>query len=164
MKEKLLFLALLSFAAASSFGQSIDQEVINSAGNHFTNTNQVTVSVGETVIGHFRTDDNHVSAGFIQPFSLEVELVNGIAEEQFASVEVFPNPTTKYLNIKISSKEASSIVTGLVYNQIGIAVHEVTLTHDAQTKQVDFSELPSGIYTLVLSNSRRKSAYKIIKK
>lgn len=165
MKKKLLFFTLLSFAIASSVAQSIDQQVINSAGDHYVNNNQVMVSMGEVVIGHFKTNEGHISAGFIQPFTLEVELVNGLEDDLLAKVEVYPNPTTEYVNLKILSLgDVASEIEAVVYNETGIAVREFTLYTAGYVKKVDFSTLPSGIYILKLFNDTKTNTYRIIKK
>ncbi|VAW26946.1 hypothetical protein MNBD_BACTEROID06-1273 [hydrothermal vent metagenome] len=164
--EKIIFFFV--FIVSSTLGlnaQSVEQKVINSSGNHFENDNQVTVSMGEAIIGHIKTTNYHVSVGFIQPFSLEAELVNGLEDELLAKVEIYPNPTTKYVNLKVSSLDAiSSKINGVVYNETGIAVKEFVLETRGHIQQVDFSNLPGGVYMLKLSNKSRNNVYRIIKK
>ncbi len=163
--KNLLLFTLLFIVIQSSCAQSLEQKVINSSGNHFSNTNQVTVSMGEAVIGHIKTPDYHVSVGFVQPFSLEVELVNGLEGDLLAQVEIYPNPTNSYINLKIPSLDVvASKIYGVVYNQTGIVVREFTLYSRGRIQQVDFSELPSGVYMLKLSNETKNNVYRIIKK
>ncbi len=164
--EKIIL--LFAFITSSTLGlnaQSVEQKIINSSGNHFVNDSQVTVSMGEPIIGHIKTADNHVSVGFIQSFSLEVELVNGLEDDLLALVEIYPNPTTKYVNLKVSSMGAvSSQINGVVYNETGIAVKEFVLETRGHIQQVDFSNLPGGVYVLKLSDGSKNNMYRIIKK
>jgi type IX secretion system substrate protein len=165
MGKTILFFVFFLPASLNAFGQSLEQKVINSSGAHFISENQVTVSMGESAIGHIKTADYHVSVGFIQPFSLEVELVNGLKHDLLARVDIYPNPTTKYVNLKILSLgEVGSEVSAVVYNQQGISVRKFVLYTAGYIQQVDFSDLPSGVYMLKLSTASKNNTYRIIKK
>ncbi len=165
MGKTILFFALAISFSLGLNAQSVEQNVINSSGTHFANENQITVSMGESVIGHIKTANNHVSVGFIQPFSLEVELVNGLENDLLAEVEIYPNPITNYVNIKVESKGTiSSEINGVVYNQTGIAVREFTLYTRGHIQQVDFMDLPGGVYMMRLSDATNNNVYRIIKK
>ncbi len=165
MEKIILFFVFIVSSTLGLNAQSVEQKIINSSGNHFANNNQVTVSMGEPVIGHIKTAGNHVSVGFIQPFSLEVELVNGLEDDLLAQVEIYPNPTTSHVNLKVSSLGAvANEINGVVYNETGIVVKEFILETRGHIQQVDFSNLPGGVYMLKLSNNLRNNVYRIIKK
>ena len=164
MKIKLLLFTSFFFVAIGLNAQSVDQQVINSSGTHFNNTNQVTVSVGEVVVGHSSSANGQINSGFIQPFTIEVEVVNGIWDEFLAQIEVFPNPTTNYINIKIPTSDLNSTgIQGAIYNETGKIVKDFILNPSNLTFQVGFEDLPGGVYILKLESESKIKNYRIIK-
>ena len=94
--------------------------------------------------------------------SLEIDYIRvyqsenlDIENESFANIKVYPNPVKNILNI-----DNQNINNFELYNSFGILVKKENL----KTKQIDFSDLESGVYILKLHNSNQESfTQKLIK-
>lgn len=80
-------------------------------------------------------------------------------ENTFA-VDIFPNPTTDKLNIKITYT-VNSFVSIMISNTLGEVIFQKELT--ANEKNLDISELPKGLYLLSISVNENIITKKIIK-
>lgn len=100
--KKMLF-TLISFAGvAFANAQSISQQVIASAGTHYTGSNaQLSWTIGEPVITTVSNGSNTITQGFHQTLlnvtSVEEQSIAGV------NVTVFPNPTSDVLNINLTN-------------------------------------------------------------
>lgn len=71
------------------------------------------------------------------------------------SVEIFPNPTTDYLNIKIKQAELSSIGFEM-YNIIGNVIKIEYEKVDNSTYKIPVKELTNGYYVLIIKDEETK--------
>ncbi|MBQ9417494.1 MAG: T9SS type A sorting domain-containing protein [Bacteroidales bacterium] len=71
----------------------------------------------------------------------------GIGEVEAASVSIYPNPTSRIVNLK--SDEIISRV--IIYNTIGQRI--IDLASDSQQLQLDLTDLASGHYTMSLTTA-----------
>jgi hypothetical protein len=74
----------------------------------------------------------------------------------------YPNPTTAYLNIELSSFENSNTKIELI-SQTGKVVK--TVGHDASATDIrlDMQSLQPGLYILKITNNDSRQEYRIIK-
>lgn len=100
------FITALSLAVLPFMGmaQSIEPQVIASAGEHFDNgTTQLSWTLGEVVIDTYDNGTNILTQGFHQ-----TELTVTSIEEVLSniSLNMYPNPTSELLNIELGNNEA----------------------------------------------------------
>lgn len=98
-----------------------------------------------------------VSNGFTDIFLVGMNLppVNTANQllNQNININIFPNPTTDFINIRIGDFELlnqQETITAQLYNQIGQL--QRTFFINKETEQVDISNLPKGIYYLIIKN------------
>ncbi|MFH1049942.1 MAG: PKD domain-containing protein [bacterium] len=98
----------------------------------------------------------------------EVSTLNVSVKEYFnpieiSSINVFPNPANDRIFVDIFSN-GDGLITFGIYNQLGIDVRDSlneTIYHGFNRKQIDISNIPSGVYYFVIKTSNR-SIYKSI--
>jgi hypothetical protein len=111
----------------------------------------VGVNVGDTI-------SCPVICNIIWGYSTPTINVTGVADKnisQFDNVELFPNPATEALNIKLTNHEESSIFARLI-NSTGEIVKEEILSFNKEVALLKTNILPHGIYTLELINSGQR--------
>lgn len=112
-------------------------------------------AVGEIYV--IPTNPDQINSGTIGMMYQTVLSFLGVKEAFVTDdVKVFPNPTTHYLNFKISSK--SKLEDILIYDFTGKLIKEEKIIN----QQIDLTFLPSGIYIIRFKNSEIKPI-KIIK-
>jgi len=148
------------FTAANA--QSISPEVIATAGEHFSNgSSQLSWTMGEVMIDTYSAGGNIVTQGFHQtqltvtsieesnPFSLDVN--------------VFPNPTSQFLNIDVRGEHKPLTVT--LYDMHGKLLMQENLKSGQASAQLDLSKLAMAYYILnvVDENGKYSSSHRINK-
>jgi len=102
-----------------------------------------------------------VSNGFTDVFLVGIELppVNTFNQllDKNIDINIFPNPTTDFINIKINTVELfndNEIIIGNLYNQNG----QIQRTFFIKNKleKLNISHLPKGIYYLTIKNQTSK--------
>lgn len=163
MKKETFLLAYFFFILMNVSAQSIDQQTISSAGDHYVNNQQVTVSIGEAVVSHFQSAANQVTSGFHQP-TIEVKMVTSVSALFPLEVQVYPNPTTQYLNLRIASETGNAQITiGQIYDESGKVVRDFEVSPQSGDHQIDFSDLPEGLYVMLLRRGEASNTYKVLK-
>ncbi|MEO6882441.1 MAG: T9SS type A sorting domain-containing protein [Bacteroidia bacterium] len=76
------------------------------------------------------------------------------------NLTVFPNPATNQLNVKINFEAKD--VTYQIYNAIGQEISEGNFD-SGETNNIDISQLPSGMYMLIVRNAAGQFAKKFVK-
>jgi hypothetical protein len=90
------------------------------------------------------------------------EKVLGIGEMNRGGFHVYPNPTTDFVIVSIP-EEIKGNLTATVMNLLGAVVKTEKYTLADASVKIDFSDLPSGIYLLKLSDNKIVKTVKIIK-
>jgi len=75
-------------------------------------------------------------------------------------LNIYPNPATNYLNVKINEGKRNSVV--YIYDTHGKLVKAVSVNTDF--KVIDVSELPGGVYILKVNDDRAPLIKEFIKK
>ncbi len=117
----------------------------SSGGQYFFSTGSMTWTVGEVIINTIQSPDNHLTQGFNQT------RINFIGIEEFSTkinINVFPNPTTDYINVDASKK-----TTLRIYDT---SQKLIKIVQVEKQDQVDLSELSSGTYILSFSKNNKK--------
>lgn len=82
------------------------------------------------------------------------------AAEAFYSV--FPNPTTGKFKIEMTDSPISADAFLEIFNMMGIPVSQIRLS-EKRLNEFDISNLPGGIYSIMVINGEKKGVQKIIK-
>jgi len=80
--------------------------------------------------------------------------------------ELYPNPVIEgqvFFNIHSDIGQKASIMIYGLDGRLNV-LHEVTLTSGINKREINIDDLAKGFYTVILSNGRRFSAHKLIKK
>jgi hypothetical protein len=158
MKRYILILitSLFVFNAAAQ-----KQEVISSAGGYYTATG-ITLSwtLGETIIPSYGPTN-----GLILTHGFQSVLRTVIVEENLdtqVKVVVFPNPASDYLNISFAEPLDAEVNLMLIDAQ-GKLFKTQVIEAAASEIQLNFQDLPSGIYLLRLTKGKLTNVYKVVK-
>lgn len=151
MKTKLI-LSITLLITFFSYSQSLYKSSIDSGGASVSVGNlQVLFTLGEVAVQETTVDNTSVSEGFIDTIISGTLSIN----ENFwnDNIVVYPNPTSS--NINISSK---AIIDGVeIYDAQGKKV----LSANFQ-KQIDISNLNSGLYLIKLYSGESQMSKKLI--
>ncbi len=94
------------------------------------------------------------------------DIVTGVEDQDFASeLSLFPNPTTDEATVKFSLDEATR-VEATVFDMLGRQVRSMDLGNLSSGNQqfsIETANLPSGVYSLQLSNGRGQQNLKFVK-
>lgn len=112
---------------------------------------------GKYVVGWgFDTTTNEFGDLFC--FRLELPEILGTTQSDFTNISVYPNPTSKYINITSSA----SIYGAEVYSINGALL--LSEKNPSAVSQIDISSLKVGMYILKVATEKGTSTYKVIKK
>lgn len=75
------------------------------------------------------------------------------------TVQVYPNPTTGIFNLKLDSKVENTRIR--VYDSYGQAI--LTANIDSEIVEIDISECPNSLYTLIVTNKKSSTTIKVLK-
>lgn len=137
------------------------QEVVPITGGELTGGGGTVVySVGQIFYTINNGTNGYVVQGVLQPFEISVTL--GVEIKNISlGLSVYPNPTTNYLNLKITNSEFSFLVYQLFDIQ-GRLLEKSKLTYKNTT--INMERLPSATYFLNITNKQNTvKIFKIIK-
>jgi hypothetical protein len=137
------------------------QEVISSAGGYYTATG-ITLSwtLGETIIPSYGPTN-----GLILTHGFQSVLRTVIVEENLdtqVKVVVFPNPASDYLNISFA-EPLDAEVNLMLFDAQGKLFKSQVIEAATSEIQLNFQDLPSGIYLLKLNKGKLSNVYKVVK-
>lgn len=150
MKNLIILLAIV--LPTMVFAQSIERQVIGSAGGSATTASlQVSYTIGETVTSTGTSSNIIITQGFQQPEggSVGINLV-----ETGLSVEAYPNPTSDQVILQVETTKLITIdvlLLDLLGQSTGIEMTDLEIS-GTTTETVDISSLPSGHYMIILQN------------
>ena len=168
MKTAIIAIVILCFGAASQ-AQTISNKVIASGGKTKTAGNiMLEYTVGEPFVKTLSSANNKITQGFHQPTITVTRLMNGeeIPEatadveertttgqsQNFESfkVEVFPNPATEYVKVRLEESSPSECYLFLS-DASGKLINTMRLTETETT--LDFTRIATGNYILVVKTA-----------
>ena len=172
MKYILITASALCFVISMD-AQTINNNVIASGGTSLKKGNmQLEYTLGETCINTLSSSSNKITQGFHQPNIVVAriaasELPENISEltstsdEKIAedlSLNIFPNPTTDFVNI---TSESTVEINLTLIDASGKIIQN--LKHNSNQTQIDFTSIKAGTYFIVAQSGNAKNTYKVIK-
>ena len=129
---------------------------VDANSNSYTITN---AQASDSGIYHCEITNTDISGMTIkrQPISLNIGALN-IEEAEIQNVQIYANPTTDFLNIKLTNIEATS---GTIFDISGRKVLSLKLLTNVTV--VDVSNLTSGVYLLKINSPHKTINKRIIK-
>jgi hypothetical protein len=104
MKNKIYYLLLLLFTAARLQAQSLERQVIGSAGIYQTAAwGSLSATTGECITNTFSASSVVLTQGFQQPLPSDLMVYN--VPSNNISIEVFPNPASDLINVAINTND-----------------------------------------------------------
>jgi hypothetical protein len=165
MKSNLKLLFCFLVIASNGIAQSISPNSLNSGGVNSTQTNgSLNSTVGELVVLTFvDSQGNTINGGFFAGATLITVNIQE-PDASLLSVNVFPNPTTDLINIKINHTSLANLFL-TVSDMQGKEVFQGKFAGVSNLIGINASSFAAGNYILSLQDSDRKSlgVYKIIK-
>ena len=151
MKKSIILISLSSALTTTA------QEVVATQGDSYSNTSaQIDFTIGEIIINTESNGVNTLTQGFHQTNWNFVGLENHAPEYE---ATIFPNPTSKILNIRTSAFEN---VTYTLYDAKGKLILQDKLTADETHIRV--GQLAAGKYSLILDSKNQKlKTFKLVK-
>jgi uncharacterized membrane protein len=139
------------------------QQSINSSGGNALGSNgTASFSVGQIDYTSEKSSSGSFSLGVQQTF--EIEIIDGVEDviNSLINFNVFPNPTTESINLKIETKN-SQIFQANLYDSNGKLLENVNVINNQS--QISMQNLPPAVYFLKVSkNNEIVKSFKIIKR
>jgi len=144
MKSRFIFYLLL--LTTYSYGQSLEQFVIGSAGNFSSTSTGSTLSwtVGEPLISTENNSNSMLTQGFQQPILVNPLSTNNTLNQDIY-VHVFPNPTLKKITLQ---KESTIPLKAELLDILGQSIGHYSLNNN-QTN-ISLETLPAATYLLCI--------------
>jgi len=158
--KKLLTIVMLLCKFAFVHGQVTPQDLISPVGDSFENSlYQLDWSIGELSIETYSDTINILTQGFHQG-NYSITVVEQVKDLE-CEINVFPNPATDLITIKLSNNSYNS----LSYNLVDINGKILIVDHLASNQnQIDIKTLTVGSYFFnIISNGKSLKTFKIIK-
>jgi len=150
--KKIYILLTIMGAYSSVNAQSIERQVIGSAGGSFSGAVQVDWTVGETVVATATGGSSILTQGFHQP----QPAASGVkTTEPATGLVAYPNPTGSVINLQW--KNAAFTGTLVLYDAIGRVVWSSSLATSNLTT-IDMSQFTPGVYNLQVNGENQKSS------
>lgn len=126
--------------------QSVSPQVIAPAGESFRgNTAQIDWTIGELAITTLQNSEGLVTQGFHQS-NLIISSINKLPKE-IGDIQVYPNPTTELLNMKLNFKQNRRFNIRL-FDLNGASVWEIQNEGSQFQQSKSLNNLPNGNYFL----------------
>ena len=161
MKHALTF-CICFLAAGFSLAQSIDRQLLSVAGENSAGASiQLDWAIGEPFIQSHPTHFGFLTEGFIQPsswYTRETPVVPELeipGNENGISITVFPNPFTAIVQLTFSEPLANRSYIR-IFESTGKMVYSILVPAESGQAEIDLSQLPEGIYFLLLSDHTGK--------
>lgn len=148
------FLTIISLSLFPFLGmaQSITPEVIASAGEHYDNGSvQLSWTLGEVMIDTYDNGTNILTQGFHQ-----TELTVTSIEETLSDVRMnlFPNPTSEYLNIELGNNEKD--INLQLYDMSGKLIHQDVINAYDTKYVLPMQSIATGKYLVQMQSEDGK--------
>jgi Secretion system C-terminal sorting domain len=140
-----VLLLLLLFTGTRGFSQQLSHEVlVPAAGLTTVGVIEYTQTIGETAVELISNGDYILTQGFQQP---RIQ-ITPVTQPEGNGVDVYPNPATDYINVKLYGDEARKFRIDVI-NITGLIVSSVTMDFSDKyyyIDQIDVSSLKFGFY------------------
>jgi hypothetical protein len=158
--KRFIFILVTSLFVLNASMQA--QQVIASAGGYYTSAVNLTLSwtLGETIIPSYGPVN-----GLILTHGFQSVLQSVIVEENIdtpVKVTVFPNPASDYLNISFADP-LDAEVNLVLFDSEGKLFKTQVIEAATSEIQINFQDLPSGVYFLKMTKGKLSNVYKVVK-
>ncbi len=156
--RKTIIIAISILFSGVIFAQESNLQIISSAGDQFAEADMnISYTIGEPVVSTLQNDNYTLTQGYHQSGSTVTRI--DFSESRELDLKLFPNPTTRFLNI-------NGEVTGLtciVYDMSGKLIHQEEVS--GSNLVLDLSYYADGTYLLNLLDASGKPVekFKIVK-
>ena len=160
----------VSFSIFPLEGLEVGTEIKNSASIYFdlnppihTNTTENILDNDNDMDGYFSLEDCDDENPDINPDAEEIpnngidedcdgsDLINSTSDMRKYRVKVYPNPTSKFINLSIEGLESGLVQ---LLNQMGQVVHQQN-----HLERIDTESLPAGLYILVIKDENNQTIF-----
>ena len=152
---KYLFTFFMAVVAITINAQSLERQVIGTAGGTFVgNSLLVTSTVGESVVKTFTTGTVLLTQGYQQAESNSTTIEE---VEVTANYKLFPNPTVGNATLELVTKNTDADVSIIIYTVDGKLIYSKSLTLYSDIKssvQIDLSNQANGVYYINILDSK----------
>jgi hypothetical protein len=144
MKTHIIFYFL--FLTTCSYGQSLEQYVIGSAGNFNSTSSGTSLSwtIGEPLISTESSSTAILTQGFHQPLVV-TPLSTNLNLNQAIDLQAFPNPTLEKVTLK---KETNTVLKAELLDILGQSIGHYSLVEEQTTLSLE--TLPAATYLLCI--------------
>jgi hypothetical protein len=158
--KRYIFILVTSLFILNASAQT--QQVIASAGGYYTSAVNLTLSwtLGETIIPSYGPTNGLILTHGFQSILRTVTVEENI--DTPVKVTVFPNPASDYLNISFTDPLDTEVSLILIDAQGKLFKTQVIESSTTEI-QLNFQDLPSGLYLLKLTKGKLSNVYKVIK-
>jgi hypothetical protein len=158
--KRYIFILVTSLFVLNASAQT--QQVIASAGGYYTSAVNLTLSwtLGETIIPSYGPTNGLILTHGFQSILRTVTVEENI--DTPVKVTVFPNPASDYLNISFADPLDTEVSLILIDAQGKLFKTQVIESSTTEI-QLNFQDLPSGLYLLKLTKGKLSNVYKVIK-
>jgi len=156
-------LALGLFSFRNIFSQTLQNDVLASAGDSFTMNNaEVTWTLGESVIESYRAGNIFISEGFHQPLYKFFEISEN-GSPAFQAI-IYPNPATAFIQIDLAGSGDQEDFRLILSTIIGKVLINQSINSKI-TERLDLSGYSEGILLMKIIRLRDGSqrVFKIIR-
>lgn len=144
------------FAITCANGQSVCMQVISSTGSSGQNADKhFAWTVGEPVTMTFSGFARHFTQGFHQPDAC-LSVATDDVELAAWGIEVFPNPTAAFLQVRFESRPESRLRAS-IFDLMGRTLLERVSLGETGQYLFDCQQWQPGIYLLRLEDQRSKA-------
>ncbi len=150
---KKLLITIIALLPVLAFGQSLDRQVIGSAGDYASAGNvQLSWTVGEVATTTESSGNLLITQGFQQPDGLVVGIQSPVSG---LSINLFPNPTEDMLVLKLSSKDAKELQLQW-FDMLGqvLGKMQTATVYGEYSHEYDLSYFAPGTYFLVMRDKQ----------
>jgi hypothetical protein len=149
--KNILFIILIGCIPLALFSQNSTHELVaSSGGERSIGSLTVSWSVGEPAIGELRGSDYTLSQGFQQG---NVAVLSGLKNHTGSfEINVYPNPVSEKLNIRINSSSLSPVWRIELYSPDGKLFLQTRTTQ--QETEMDLTNLVAGTYLIRIYNQQ----------
>ncbi len=157
------FLTVVSIVLLPVFGlaQSVSQDVIASAGEHFDNGSvQLSWTLGEVMIDTYDNGSNILTQGFHQTNLVVTSIEENLAD---MSLNMYPNPTSEFLNIDLRNNEED--IELQLFDMTGKLIHKDLITAHSSQFVLSMDQVVAGKYIVRMQteNGKMNSTHQIVK-
>lgn len=160
MKTVIIFLGFIFFSQQYCFNQTLNTQIIASAGDEFKNSDlSVDWTLGETITETLSSSTITLTQGFNQTKLIITDIKPSI--ELSFLIQAYPNPTSDFIYLKTEGIENRKLVY-ILYDAKGSILLQQSVK--SSIEMVDLHSADSGLFFLqVIEDKKMLKTFKITK-